>query len=600
MIELNEVSRKYNDFYALKNCSLKFSVGNIYIIKGKSGSGKSTLLNIISGLDDNYTGEMSINKENYKKMSKKRKTIYKKTLSYVMQKNLFYKNMSVLDNLKLVEKDTEVIKDLSKKFNVYKLLEQNPAKLSGGELQRVSLIRALLSNPQILILDEPTSNLDYNNSLTFVEYLKKIDKKDKIIIISTHKDIFDDLADSMIEIDYGEILNNQNNSNENFCDIKLNNVNSKGNVFNLILKNRFKENIIIKIFSILLIIFTLVCFSIFTNFKKEYLNKAVDEYPYNVLNLREMDIEAAEEKYKIDKVYKNYAYEENGNFYYPLLDYEDSIFKVKDVLFIGEYPTKDNEVLVNAQYVKENYGLNSYDEILDKKIDINNEVYKIRGVVGEDNVNIERLYSDVKFYEGIVKDGVPNSAVFIPYNKIKTIAEVIDDNIMVVFDLKCLPEIYDEKNLESSVLLNGSNFSSYENRLSQEIVKVKSPNKASIIVAVMLIIVSFFFIIIEVKMELFFRQREIGLLQLLHISKEDISAIFTLEYLLTYLINVIISLFMYFMIIVYIYKKYNYYLLLNLNYLLLILSGFILYSYFIISLSFLKYKNKNIINLIKR
>lgn len=599
MIKLNEASRKYNDFYALKNCSLKFSVGNIYIIKGKSGSGKSTLLNIISGLDVNYTGEMSINKENYKKMSKKRKTIYKKTLSYVMQKNLFYKNMSVLDNLKLVEKDTEVIKDLSKKFNVYKLLEQNPAKLSGGELQRVSLIRALLSNPQILILDEPTSNLDYNNSLTFVEYLKKIDKKDKIIIISTHKDIFDDLADSMIEIDYGEILNNQNNSNENFCDIKLNNVNSKGNVFNLILKNRFKENIIIKIFSILLIIFTLVCFSIFTNFKKEYLNKAVDEYPYNVLNLREMDIESAEEKYIIDKIYKNYTYEENGNFYYPLLNYEDSIFKVKDVLFKGEYPTNDNEVLVNAQYVKENYGLNSYDEILDKTININNEDYIIKGVVGEDNVNIERLYSDVKFYEGIVKDGVPNSAVFIPYNKIKTIAEVIDDNIMVVFNLKCLPEIYDEKNLESSVLLNGSNFSSYENRLSQEIVKVKSPNKASIIVAVMLIIVSFFFIIIEVKMELFFRQREIGLLQLLHISKEDISAIFTLEYLLTYLINIIISLFIYFMIIIYIYKKYNYYLLLNLNYLLLILFGFILYSYFIISFSFLKYKNKNIIELIK-
>ena len=204
MIKLVNLEKSF-DFKVLDKINLEFKPGNIYVLKGKSGSGKTTLLNLISGLDSDYTGSIYINDKNLKNLKKDEITNYRNNIGYMRQECLLYRNLTVLDNLLLIENNKDKIIDLCKKFNIDEIINKYPYEISGGERERVSLIRALLNDNKILLLDEPSANLDKDNSENFVKYLKKIDISDKIIIISTHENIYDDIASVIINIEYGKI-----------------------------------------------------------------------------------------------------------------------------------------------------------------------------------------------------------------------------------------------------------------------------------------------------------------------------------------------------------------------------------------------------------
>lgn len=202
MIEIKNINKSY-DRPILKNINLKFYENNIYLLKGISGCGKTSLLNIIGGIDDDYSGQYFSDGVSITDQNKKNRNKFFTKIGYVFQESLLVSNLSIYENLELIKNDKEKIYELSKKFKVSKLLDKMPSELSGGERQRVSIIRALLLDPDIIIADEPTASLDRKNALELCELLNLLHEENKIIIISTHDNIFDNISDCIITIDYG-------------------------------------------------------------------------------------------------------------------------------------------------------------------------------------------------------------------------------------------------------------------------------------------------------------------------------------------------------------------------------------------------------------
>ncbi len=298
MIKLVNLEKSF-DFKVLDKINLEFKPGNIYVLKGKSGSGKTTLLNLISGLDSDYTGSIYINDKKLKNLKKDEITNYRNNIGYMRQECLLYRNLTVLDNLLLIENNKDKIIDLCKKFNIDEIINKYPYEISGGERERVSLIRALLNDNKILLLDEPSANLDKDNSENFVKYLKKIDISDKIIIISTHENIYDDIASVIINIEYGKINLVKDKPNKNKELIIKNNMGKK-NLFKG-LKIIKKQSIIFRIFTIILLFASLLAISFNLNFKEEYIKVKLEDTPYNIIDVNSMYLEDFEDY--INKTY---------------------------------------------------------------------------------------------------------------------------------------------------------------------------------------------------------------------------------------------------------------------------------------------------------
>ena len=191
MIEIKNLSKSYDKKEILNNINLKINDNEIVSIIGKSGCGKSTLLRCISRLENINKGEILIDGENIKDI----KNYYKKVGMVFQSFNLF-ENLTVLDNLilapvklKLLSKNAAIkkakayLKDigLSSKANTY------PKNLSGGEKQRVAIIRALMENPKILLFDEPTSSLDPQMTKEVLELIKGLSILDMTIIVVSHE-----------------------------------------------------------------------------------------------------------------------------------------------------------------------------------------------------------------------------------------------------------------------------------------------------------------------------------------------------------------------------------------------------------------------------
>ena len=214
-ISLNNINLKYKtaNQTSLNNVSVEFEKNKIYLIKGKSGAGKSSFLNILMGLIDKNEGTIQINK---KEVSIYENINWYNKISYVTQKiNLLNQNIEV--NVSLEEDKNKInikkIHDILKLVNLYdefvdridENLIDDAANISGGQLQRIGISRALYRESEIIILDEPTSNLDQSNELKIFNLLNNI-KKDKIIIIVSHKDVDPKFYDIIYNMNEGKIV----------------------------------------------------------------------------------------------------------------------------------------------------------------------------------------------------------------------------------------------------------------------------------------------------------------------------------------------------------------------------------------------------------
>ena len=217
IIELNNISKVFDNqkkITVLKNLNFKFKKGKIYSVSGPSGSGKSTLLNLISLIDrpssgnikvDNQTINHNKNEVNDKIRSNNIGIVYQeKNLlpDFTAIENVCLASLAAYNNLKIAEQQSLKI---IQKVGLKDRINHFPSELSGGELQRIAISRAIVNKPRIILADEPTGSLDHENANQIFNLLFKLKNKDRVIIFATHNRFFANKADYKISLSNGKI-----------------------------------------------------------------------------------------------------------------------------------------------------------------------------------------------------------------------------------------------------------------------------------------------------------------------------------------------------------------------------------------------------------
>ena len=211
---LNKIFVNEKKVNVLKKINYKFKKGKIYSIMGPSGSGKSTLLNLLSLIDRPTSGSITI-ENNYIDFrdSKKNDLLRAKKIGIIYQQNNLLSDFTAIENIYLASlaagnsKETSIVKSktLLRKVGLTSRSNHYPSQLSGGEKQRVSIARALINDPQIILADEPTGSLDLETAKSVFEILKKQINPSRLIIFATHNRFFADKSDCLLEIVNGNI-----------------------------------------------------------------------------------------------------------------------------------------------------------------------------------------------------------------------------------------------------------------------------------------------------------------------------------------------------------------------------------------------------------
>ena len=216
IIEFENIDVGYNEKVVLKNINLKLNQGDFVSIQGKSGSGKTTLLNIIGLLDTPKSGEIKFDNNNINYSNEKIKNIIRnKKIGFVFQFHYLLNEFTALENVMipaLIDTKLNKIQLRSKAKELLELVElghridHKPLELSGGEKQRVAIARALINDPNIILADEPTGNLDLETSETISELFKKInEEKQQTIVIVTHSSELAELTQDKYKIEKGNL-----------------------------------------------------------------------------------------------------------------------------------------------------------------------------------------------------------------------------------------------------------------------------------------------------------------------------------------------------------------------------------------------------------
>lgn len=288
MIEFKNVKKTYKSkkglaTEALKGIDLCFGEKGLTFILGKSGSGKSTLLNIIGGLDTYTSGDILINGKSTKEFKNSDWDNYRNTyMGFVFQEFNLLDNYTVLDNLKLALdlqskkiSDEELIEALDK-VQLQDVLKRKPNELSGGQKQRIAIARALIKDPEIILADEPTGNLDSETSEQIFKILKNLSKDKLVIVVSHDRESAEKYADRIVTISDGLIENDTLKKNPKVNkELKL----RKAKLpfyysFKMGLGNLFHKKIRL-FFSSILILLSLICFGLMISVLNVDINKEV-------------------------------------------------------------------------------------------------------------------------------------------------------------------------------------------------------------------------------------------------------------------------------------------------------------------------------------
>lgn len=238
MIKLEKVNKYYNkgkknQIHVIDNTSLELGEKGLVALLGPSGCGKTTLLNVIGGLDKIKKGKIYVNGE---KISTRRAykvdKIRNLNIGYIFQDYKLIDNLSVYDNVAIVLKmigikDKNEIKKrveyILNSLNIYRFKSRPASMLSGGQRQRVGIARALVKDPDIILADEPTGNLDSKNSLEIMNIIKAISKNRLVILVTHETELAHFYADRIIEIEDGKIEKDYKNDNKNGLDYRIEN-----------------------------------------------------------------------------------------------------------------------------------------------------------------------------------------------------------------------------------------------------------------------------------------------------------------------------------------------------------------------------------------
>ena len=373
MIELKNVSKTYKskkatNTTALKNISIKFPEKGLVFILGKSGSGKSTLLNVIGGLDKYDEGEVIINGKSTIEFKEKDFDAFRNTyMGFIFQEYNLLENYSIEQNIKLplelqhIKATDEEVKNALKQVDLEDFSKRKTNELSGGQKQRVAIARALIKNPEIILADEPTGNLDTETSEQIWNILKKLSKDKLVIVVSHDAESAQKYADRIIQIKDGSIISD-NGNNDTANTQKYNLVKARLPFF-----YSFKMGVgslghkkLKLIFSTLLIVFSLICFGVMLSAYKSDLNT-------RILSL----------------------FEENGPTKVSISKYKNEINYLELEKKFQSANTQELEEL-NEKYLPVDIDENFVNEVKNKTGMIWNNVYKIESPTE----NAEMIYPD--------------------------------------------------------------------------------------------------------------------------------------------------------------------------------------------------------------
>ena len=216
MIALDHVTMKYpTGVTALDDVSLKINDGEFVFIVGSSGSGKTTLIKLLLKEIKPTKGEITVGNQQYSRMNRKDVPMLRRKMGVVFQNFRLLKDRTVYENVafaqQVIEKTPKEIRrqvpailtmvGLAQKYKQY------PRQLSGGEQQRVALARAIVNEPQLILADEPTGNLDPQNSMEIMNLLEEINKKGTTVIVVTHnKEIVNSMQKRVVTLKKGKII----------------------------------------------------------------------------------------------------------------------------------------------------------------------------------------------------------------------------------------------------------------------------------------------------------------------------------------------------------------------------------------------------------
>lgn len=220
LIQLNQVTKKYReggqDLQILDQADLEIEGGKFLAILGKSGSGKTTLLNLLSGIDQVDSGDIYYQTTNFSRLNDQQKTIYRRqNIGFVFQFFNLIPTLTVWENVvlplnlngKTGKDDFKHAEDLLKEVGLIERKKTYPDRLSGGEQQRIALVRALVHDPLLILADEPTGNLDEATGKKVLDLLQELTHQlDKTLVMVTHSPQAAGRADCIVYLKKGKFI----------------------------------------------------------------------------------------------------------------------------------------------------------------------------------------------------------------------------------------------------------------------------------------------------------------------------------------------------------------------------------------------------------
>ena len=219
VILIKNISKLYEkngeEIKALENININIKKGECVAIIGKSGSGKSTLMNIMGLLDTQTNGEYFLGGEDvFGKSDKELANIRNKKIGFIFQEFNLISNLNAMDNVCLpllyqgvsAKEQRKIAKKCLERVGLLERALHYPKEMSGGQQQRTAIARVIATNPEIILADEPTGNLDEENKEQVINLLLEANKSGKTVVIITHDNQIAKMADRMIEIRNGKII----------------------------------------------------------------------------------------------------------------------------------------------------------------------------------------------------------------------------------------------------------------------------------------------------------------------------------------------------------------------------------------------------------
>lgn len=588
MIELKNIRKEY-DRTILNGIDLKFEYGKIYLIKGVSGCGKTTLLNILGLIDNDYSGQYI-----WDSQQAADEINQKKKIGYIFQNSLLISNMTIEENLLFIRNDVSLVQNYSNQLGISKLLKKYPNELSGGERTRVSIVRSLLYNPKLILADEPSASLDNDNSKRLSEIFANISTNNNIIIISTHEDCFDDIADEIIYLDYGNIANIEVKNNEKKVNSIENNIeNEQHRKLSKYVLRKFKFNNLGRILLLSLMLFVvLICIGLQQNIQNILIDRVYANYPMNTFMIGEFDYEKYKEKYDL-KLFENYQYKQDNFTCYILTNENYSGFSYPGVLCCGTFPKNENEVIVNQEFIKNNLNETNYKECIGREIQIDNYKFKISGVLSD--LTDSELYNLVYYFD-YYRTSEKKEAVYIPYQSLKNFGKIESNDMLMV---SC-DDLYNTSAYKDLRECFGGSISPWDSTMLNVQSTINSIVLIFMLVMLVISVLSMLFVTNEIKLDLFFRKREFGYLQIFGITKKEIIEIIFSEKLLQILCSLLCAVLYYYIAAIVLKIGWDISILFNPIWILIVAFFIVIYVLIVTYFPTKSFLKANIIDLIRK